>query len=113
MILDSYTPMAYKWNQNRMNDLYFEKLNTGVGQAGKIRRGQMKPGRVFKFKPADIKKIRHNLAKSQAEFAMMIGVSISTLQNWEQGRRQPEGPARALLKIAAENPEAVDKALSA
>ncbi len=43
----------------------------------------------------------------------MIGVSISTLQNWEQGRRQPDGPARALLKVAAENPEAVAEALSA
>ena len=37
----------------------------------------------------------------------MIGVSVSTLQNWEQGRRRPEGPARALLKIASENPETV------
>lgn len=96
-----------------MNEKDFEKLKTSVRQAGKIRRSKMKPGRVFKFNPADIKKIRYNLAKSQAEFAMMIGVSVSTLQNWEQGRRQPEGPARALLKIAAENPEAVDKALSA
>jgi len=96
-----------------MNEKDFEKLNKSVRQAGKIRQGKMKPKRVFEFDPADIKKIRHNLAKSQSEFAMMIGVSISTLQNWEQGRRQPEGPARALLKIAAENPEAVDKALSA
>lgn len=96
-----------------MNEKDFEKLKTSVRQAGKIRRGKMKPSRVFKFSPADIKRIRHSLAKSQAEFAMMIGVCVSTLQNWEQGRRQPEGPARALLKIAAENPEAVDKALSA
>ncbi|MFA5810210.1 MAG: NadS family protein [Thermoleophilia bacterium] len=96
-----------------MNEKDFEKLKTSVRQVGKIRRGKMKPSRVIKFNPADIKQIRHNLAKSQAEFAMMIGVSVSTLQNWEQGRRQPEGPARALLKIAAENPEAVDKALSA
>ncbi|MHB0867039.1 MAG: NadS family protein [Thermoleophilia bacterium] len=96
-----------------MNEKDFEKLKKSVRQAGKIRQGKMKPGRVFEFDPADIKKIRHNLAKSQSEFAMMIGVSVSTLQNWEQGRRQPEGPARALLKIAAENPEAVDKALSA
>ncbi|MBE0429872.1 MAG: helix-turn-helix domain-containing protein [Thermoleophilia bacterium] len=96
-----------------MKEKDFEKLKTSVRQAGKIRRGKMKPGRVIKFNPADIKKIRHGLTKSQAEFAMMIGVSVSTLQNWEQGRRQPEGPARALLKIAAENPEAVDKALSA
>ena len=42
----------------------------------------------------------------------MIGVSVSTLQNWEQGRRQPEGPARALLKVATEKPEAVAEALS-
>lgn len=96
-----------------MNKKDFEKLKKSVHQAGKIRRGKMKPSRVFEFDPADIKKIRQNLAKSQSEFAMMIGVSVSTLQNWEQGRRQPEGPARALLKIAAENPEAVDKALSA
>lgn len=96
-----------------MNEKDFEKLKKSVSQAGKIKRGQAKASRVFDFKPTDIKNIRHQLAKSQSEFAMMIGVSVSTLQNWEQGRRQPEGPARALLKIAAENPEAVDKALSA
>jgi putative transcriptional regulator len=91
----------------------FEKLKKSVKQAGRIRRGESRPSRVFKFRPADIKAIREGLGKSQSEFAMMIGVSISTLQNWEQGRRQPEGPARALLKIAAENPKAVAKALSA
>jgi putative transcriptional regulator len=42
---------------------------------------------------------------------MMIGVSARTLQNWEQGRRQPEGPAKALLRVAASNPEAVLAAL--
>lgn len=95
-----------------MNRKDFEKLEESIHQAGRIRRGEMQPARVFKFDPADIRKIRQKLAKSQSGFAMMIGVSVSTLQNWEQGRRQPEGPARALLKIAAENPEAVDKALS-
>jgi putative transcriptional regulator len=91
----------------------FEKLMESVKQAGKIRRGEMKASRVFKFAPADIKAIRVRLAKSQSEFALMIGVSVSTLQNWEQGRRVPEGPACALLKIAAENPEAVIEALGA
>jgi len=43
----------------------------------------------------------------------MIGVSLATLQNWEQGRRLPEGPARALLKVAADNPKAVAEALGA
>ncbi|MBI3127600.1 MAG: helix-turn-helix domain-containing protein [Candidatus Tectomicrobia bacterium] len=73
----------------------------------------MKAGRTFSFRPADVKAIRTGLKKSQAEFALMIGVSVATLQNWEQGRRQPEGPARALLKVAAENPKAVERALSA
>jgi len=73
----------------------------------------MKTGRVFHFRPADIKEIRLRLKRSQAEFALMIGVSVATLQNWEQGRRVPEGSARALLKIAVEKPEAVKEALSA
>ena len=91
----------------------FDKLAASVKQARKIKRGKLKPSRLFVFKPADIKAIRERLGKSQSQFALMIGVSISTLQNWEQGRRQPEGPARALLKVAAENPEAVVEALGA
>ncbi len=91
----------------------FSQLVTSIKQAGQIRRGEMPPSRSFEFQPADIKAIRINLDKSQSEFALMIGVSVATLQNWEQGRRHPEGPARALLKVAAENPEAVIRALSA
>jgi putative transcriptional regulator len=90
----------------------FDELITSVRQAGKIRRGEMRPSRVKEFPPVDVKAIRRRLGKSQSEFALMIGVSVSTLQNWEQGRRRPEGPARALLKVAAENPEAVAAALS-
>jgi putative transcriptional regulator len=96
-----------------MKKVSFDKLLESVKQAGRIRRGDMKAGRVFHFSPADIKEIRLRLKKSQAEFALMIGVSLATLQNWEQGRRFPEGPARALLKVAAEKPEAVIEALGA
>jgi putative transcriptional regulator len=91
----------------------FDKLVKSVKQAGRIKRGKMKASRTAKFRAADVKAIREGLGKSQSEFALMIGVSISTLQNWEQGRRQPEGPAQALLRVAAENPKAVAKALSA
>jgi len=91
----------------------FQKLVTSVKQAGKIRRGKARPSRVFRFKPADVKAIRLRLEQSQTEFALMIGVSVATLRNWEQGRRAPEGPARALLKVAAEQPDAVRRALSA
>ncbi len=96
-----------------MKEKDFQNLVRSVRQAGRIRRGRMKPARVFTFDPADIKSIRLKLGKSQSEFALMIGVSLATLQNWEQGRRVPEGPARALLKVAADNPEAVAHALGA
>jgi putative transcriptional regulator len=89
----------------------FEELVTSVREAGKILRGEIKPSREFVFTPEDVQGIRKKLRKSQDEFALMIGVSVATLRNWEQGRRQPHGPARALLKIASENPKAVEKAL--
>ncbi len=96
-----------------MNERDFDQLATSVKQAGAIKRGKLKPGRTIQMDPADIRMIRKKLDRSQSEFALMIGVSVSTLQNWEQGRRRPEGPARALLKIASENPEAVARSLRA
>jgi len=94
-----------------MDGELFEKLTESVRQAGAIRRGEMAPGRVFEYAPVDVKAIRQKLNQSQTEFARMIGVSVATLRNWEQGRRRPEGPARALLRIAEHNPQAVSKAL--
>ncbi|MFQ5683796.1 MAG: NadS family protein [Candidatus Binatia bacterium] len=95
-----------------MNKKEFEKLVASVKQAGKIKRGEMKASRVVDLKPMDIREVRKKLTLSQSEFALMIGVSLSTLQNWEQGRRRPEGPAQALLKVAASNPKAVIDALA-
>jgi putative transcriptional regulator len=94
-----------------MKERDFDNLVTSIRQAGKIRLGKARPSRAFVFKPADIKAVRLRLGKSQVEFAMMIGVSVATLRNWEQGRRTPEGPAMALLKVAAKNPKAVAAAL--
>ena len=91
----------------------FDNLVGSIREAGKIRRGEMKPSRVTEFHAADVRTIRQRLGKSQSEFARMIGVSVATLQNWEQGRRRPVGPARALLKVAAENPQLVAAALGA
>ncbi|MFQ5399282.1 MAG: NadS family protein [Anaerolineae bacterium] len=96
-----------------MNDDDLAELVESIQQAGEIKKGVREPGRTFEFSPLDIKEIRRQLNQSQREFALMIGVSVATLQNWEQGRRKPEGPARALLKIASENPEAVREALGA
>lgn len=91
----------------------FDDLVSSIKQAGAIRRGERRAARAFVFKPEDVRAIRQSLDKSQAEFALLIGVSVATLRNWEQGRRVPEGPARALLRVAAANPRAVIRALSA
>ena len=94
-----------------MKQKHFEELLDRVREAGRILRGETKPSREYSYTPEDVQAIRKKLKKSQDEFALMIGVSVATLRNWEQGRRHPHGPARALLKIAAENPKAVEKAL--
>lgn len=96
-----------------MNPTEFKKLAASIRQAGKIRRGRLRPARATSFEPADVRGIREKLDVTQAEFALMIGVSLATLRNWEQGRRVPDGPARALLRVAAANPRAVVEALSA
>lgn len=89
----------------------FEDLSKSIKQAGKIRRGQAKASRVFKYDAVDIRKLRKSVKVSQSQFARMIGVSVDTVQNWEQGRRTPRGPAMALLRVFEENPKVVVRAL--
>src|SRR3989304_4693840 len=59
---------------------------------------------------ADVPAIRKDLDLSQEQFAGFMGVSVATLRNWEQGRREPHGPARSLLLVASKEPAAVRKA---
>ncbi len=76
--------------------------------------GKQVPGtKVTKVASIEPRKIRLTAGLSQTEFAQLIGVPLKTLQNWEQKRTQPAGPARALLKIVAANPKAAMKALHA
>ena len=56
----------------------------------------------------DVRAIREAAQISQSQFAKLIGVNLRTLQNWERQRTQPTGPARALLKIVASNPKAIE-----
>jgi len=91
----------------------FNDLLESLAQAKSIRTKKVKPSRVFTYDPMDIKRIRTRLHASQSQFAIMIGVSRATLQNWEQGRRKPEGPAQALLRVAEKRPDAVLEALQA
>ena len=93
-----------------MKPAAFQEL-ANVRQAGRIRRNRLKVGRTTVFRPTDVQAVRAKLGASQSEFALMIGVSVATLRNWEQGRRTPDGPALALLRVAAKNPRAVAEAL--
>jgi putative transcriptional regulator len=62
-------------------------------------------------RPDQVRAIRYKLKQTQADFAVMIGVSVATLQSWEEGRHRPDGPAEALLRIADKNPKTVLKIL--
>ena len=94
-----------------MNEKDFDLLVASIKESGDIKSGKKKASRVYEIKPPEIKVIRDSLDVSQREFAYMIGVSVRTLQNWEQGRRKPDGPAKALLRVATKNPKAVLDAL--
>lgn len=89
----------------------FEELIGSIKEAGKIKRGQKKAARTTRLEAPDVRKIRMKAGLSQSQFARMIHVSSKTLQNWEQKRRHPNGPAVALLKVVDVEPEVVLKAL--
>lgn len=59
----------------------------------------------------DVRKLRARMGLSQTKFAARFGFSLDSIQNWEQGHRQPVGPARTLLVVIAKNPKAVEEAL--
>lgn len=96
-----------------MNDKDFQKLVESVKQMGGIMRGENIPHRRTVLTRTDVKALRERLGLTQNQFSGMIGVSIKTLQNWEQGRREPEGPAKALLRVVEKEPQAVLSALHA
>jgi len=95
-----------------MNKQEFAKLVGSVRDMGKHLRGKRVPGaRVTKVPDPDVRAIRRMAQVSQSEFAALIGVNVRTLQNWEQKRARPTGPARALLRIVAADPRAAIAAL--
>jgi len=89
----------------------FEELLTSVREAGAILRERRNPSRRIAVRPAGVRVIREKTRLSQSEFAELIGVSVKTLQNWEQERRRPTGPAAALLSIIDHDPGLAVKAI--
>lgn len=88
----------------------FDQLVESVRQMKEIEAGQRKASRVTRSEELvrgapDVAALRAQFGLSQAKFAALLGISVDTLQNWEQRRRRPEGPAQVLLRVAAAHPE--------
>ena len=95
-----------------MDDALFQDLLASVKDMNRHKRGEVVEGvRTSQMDEPDVKALREGAGVSQTEFARLIGVSRRTLENWEQHRARPSGPARALLKIVAANPKAAVEAL--
>jgi len=94
-----------------MENLLFDDLVQSLKEAKAISKGEVRASRRFEIMPTDVKAVREQIGLSQSEFARLMRVSIKTLQNWEQHRRNPTGPAAALLKIVSTAPEIVLKSL--
>lgn len=90
----------------------FNELLNSVEQMNNIVQGKAKPSRTFEYKPVKVKEIRAKVGLTQEKFALAMGVSKRTLENWEQGRRSPTGAARSLLKVFDLNPELASQLLT-
>ncbi len=90
-----------------MKEDLFEELLESVREGGAILSGAERPSRSFLVGEPDAREIRERYGLSQEKFALLMGISVATLRNWEQGRRRPEGSARVLLRVVEAHPEAV------
>lgn len=88
-----------------MNEQDFNALLGSVQEMEKISKGKLEAAKIRHFTEPEVKAIREKVGLSQTNFAGLIGVSKRTLENWEQGRRNPTGPARALLRLLDKDPE--------
>jgi len=77
----------------------------GLQEISEYKKGKIKLSVTELSDPSEPRVIRAKLKMSQSAFAGLLGVSMRTLQDWEQGRRSPQGPAVALLRIAEQCPE--------
>ena len=96
-----------------MNKRLFAELVESMTQMNEIVRGERAPSREFHVDAIGIKALRSKLGLSQPKFAALLHVNVGTLRNWEQGLREPTGPAKALLIAISRDPTHVLKALAA
>ena len=87
-----------------MRDELFSELVESLKEGGAIFRGETDPARQVAFEAPNVAEIREEYGLSQTKFAALLGISVRTLQNWEQGRRHPQGPAESLVESGREAP---------
>ncbi|HEY0153191.1 MAG TPA: helix-turn-helix domain-containing protein [Longimicrobium sp.] len=90
-----------------MKNELFEELVGSIKEAGAYLRGEQAPASVSFVGEPDPRAIRERLGLTQDQFATALCISVKTLRNWEQGRRDPSGPAMRLLQIAAKHPDII------
>ena len=88
-----------------MENTLFDKLVESMTQMNEIIDGERVPSREFIVDPIQVKNIRLATGLTQDKFCKLIDVKLGTLRNWEQGRREPTGPAKALLRAIKNDPE--------
>ncbi len=96
-----------------MEPSIFDGLVQSLKEAKSISTGEAPASRRFEVLPPDVRAIRAQTGLSQGEFAGLMRVSVKTLQNWEQHRRNPTGPAAALLQIVSKSPSLALESLHA
>jgi putative transcriptional regulator len=95
----------------QMKQELFNELCESIKEAGQIKKGKKRPSRFYVAHADGAFAIRMKLGLSQSKFALLMGVTQDCVQNWEQGRRQPSGTAKVLLKIAEKHPRLVLEAV--
>lgn len=96
-----------------MDDNLFNELLSGVKEMKEIRTGKRMPAKITKLKKNEVTEVRQKLRLTQTQFATAFGISVATLRNWEQGHRNPTGPAVTLIKVAQKHPKAILETLHA
>jgi len=90
----------------------FEEIRDGLQAAIEHAKGNNNNVVLHKPHSVDVKTLRAKMEMTQQEFCAMFGIALGTLRHWEQGDREPKGPALVLLNVVEKNPQAVIKALS-
>jgi putative transcriptional regulator len=90
-----------------MKEPMFEELVASLEEARAVHRGERKAARITRMATVDVAAVRRRMGMTQQRFAAMMRVPLGTLRNWEQGRRQPDGPSALLMMIASLYPEVV------